>query len=193
MSFFDSEKLQAAQKSNLELLQQMNSKFLKGFEQLSHLQIATLRSASEETFETASKLLAARDPQSFSAAVSSIAHPAQQAERLMAYNRQVYDLISSTQADLAKLGESQAARNAQQVQELVDEIAKNAPAGSESAVAVLKSAVETAGNVLESAQKTAKQAAEIAENGIAAATQAATQAAGQATREATKAAGGARK
>jgi phasin family protein len=189
MSFFDSEKLQAAQKSNLDLLQQMNTKFFKGFEQLSHLQIATLRSVSEETFQNASKLLAARDPQSFSEVISSIAHPALQAERLMEFNRQVYDLISSTQADLAKLGERQAARNAQQVQELVDEIAKNAPAGSESAVAVLKSAVETAGNVIESAQKTAKQAAEIAENGIAAAASAA----GQATREATKAAGAARK
>lgn len=189
MSFFDSEKLQAAQKSNLELLQQMNTKFLKGLEQLGHLQIATLRSVSEETFENASKLLAARDPQSFTAVIGSLAHPANQAERMMEFNRQVYDLISSTQADIAKLGERQAARNAQQVQELVDEIAKNAPAGSESAVAVLKSAVETAGNVIESAQKTAKQAAEIAENGIAAAASAA----GQATREATKAAGGARK
>jgi phasin family protein len=189
MNFFDSEKFQAAQKSNLDLLQQMNTKFLKGLEQLSHLQIATLRSASEQTFENASKLLAARDPQSFSSVISSIAHPAQHAERMMEFNRQVYDLISSTQADLAKLGERQATRNAQQVQELVDEIAKNAPAGSESAVAVLKSAVETAGNVIESAQKTAKQAAEIAENGLAAAASAA----GQATREATKAAGAARK
>ena len=42
MSFFDSEKLQAAHKANLDLLEQVNSKLLKGFEQLSHLQIAAL-------------------------------------------------------------------------------------------------------------------------------------------------------
>lgn len=185
MSFFDSEKLQAAQKANLDLLQQVNTKVLKGFEQLSHLQISTLRSLSDESFANAGKLLAARDPQTFTSLLGSIAQPAQQAERVMEFNRQVYDLFSGIQADLAKLGERQAARSTQQVQELVEEIAKNAPAGSESAVAVLKSAVETAGNVLESAQKTAKQAAEIAENGIAAAATAA----GQATREATKAAG----
>lgn len=182
MTFFDSEKLQATQKSNLELLQQMNTKFLKGIEQISHLQIAALRSASEETFANASKLLAVRDPQTLTEVLSSIAHPAQQAERLMDFNRKVYDLLSSTQADIAKLSERQAASNAKQVQELVEEIAKNAPAGSESAVAVLKSAVETAGSVYESAQKTVKQAAEIAEN--------AATAAGQATREATKAAAG---
>lgn len=184
MSFFDSEKLQAAQKANLELLQQVNTKVLKGFEQLSHLQISTLRSISEESFANAGKLFAARDPQTFTSVLGSIAQPAQQAERVLEFNRQVYDLVSSVQADITKLGERQAARSTQQVQELVDEIAKNAPAGSESAVAVLKSAVETAGNVMESAQKTAKQAAEIAENGIAAAATAA----GQATREATKAA-----
>lgn len=189
MYFYNSEKLQAAQKSNLELLQQVNAKFLKGLEQLSQLQISALRSASEETFDAASKLLAVRDPQSFTSVIGSIAHPAQQAERIMEFNRQVYDLLSSTQADLAKLGERQAARNTQQVQELVEEIAKNAPAGSESAVAVLKTAVETAGNVMETAQKTVKQAAEITESGIAAAAQAA----GQATREATKATGTARK
>ena len=186
MSFFDSEKLQAAHKANLDLLEQVNSKLLKGFEQLSHLQIAAIRSASEEQFASARKLLDVRDPQAFTAFISSIAHPAQNAERLMEFNRKVYDLLSSTQADIAKLGERQVAQNTQQVQELVEEIAKNAPAGSESAVAVLKSAVETAGNVYESAQKTAKQAAEIAEQGITAAASAA----GQATREATKAASG---
>lgn len=183
MSFLDSEKLQAAQKTNLELLQQLNNKVLKGVEQLSQLQFAAIRSASEESFENAGKLLAARDPQTFSAVLNSLAHPAHQVERLMEFNRKVYDLISSTQADIAKLGESQASRNAKQVQELVEEIAKNAPAGSESAVAMLKSAVETAGNVYESAQKSVKQAAEMAESGIAAATSAA----GQAAREATKA------
>jgi len=184
MTFFDSEKLQATQKANLDLLQQVNSKVLKGFEQLSHLQLATLRSVSEESFEGAGKLLAARDPQSFTSVFGALANPAHQAERMMDFSRKVYELISSTQADIAKLGEHQAARNAQQVQELVEEFAKNAPAGSESAVAVLKSAVEAAGNVYETAQKTAKQAAEFAENGLAAAATAA----GQATRDATKAA-----
>lgn len=98
----------------------------------------------------------------------------------------MYDLVSSTQADIAKLAERQVEAGTKQVRELVDVIAKNAPAGAEPAVAVLKSALESAGSVYESAQKAAKQAAEIAENGIAAAASAA----GQATREAGKAAGG---
>ena len=46
---------------------------------------------------------------------------------------------------------------------LVDNAAKNAPAGSETAVAVMKSAVAAANNTLESVQKAVKQATEIAE------------------------------
>ena len=46
---------------------------------------------------------------------------------------------------------------------VVDNAAKNAPAGSETAVAVMKSAVSAANNAMESVQKAVKQAAEMAE------------------------------
>ena len=46
---------------------------------------------------------------------------------------------------------------------LVDNAAKNAPAGSETAVAVMKSAVAAASNALESVQKAVKQATDVAE------------------------------
>ncbi|WP_324731267.1 TIGR01841 family phasin [Pseudomonas paeninsulae] len=189
MSFFDSEKLQSDQKANFDLLEQVNGKVLKSVEQLSQLQLAAMRVVSEESFNSARTLFSARDPQSFAAAFSSLANPALQAERLQEFNRKVYDLFSGTQADIAKLGERQAAQSTQQMQDLVAEIAKNAPAGSEPAVAMMKSAVEGANSIYENAQKTAKQAAEMAESGLAAAASAA----GQATPAAGKATGGARK
>ena len=46
---------------------------------------------------------------------------------------------------------------------LVDNAAKNAPAGSEAAVAIMKSSVAAATNALESVQKAVKQATEVAE------------------------------
>jgi hypothetical protein len=45
----------------------------------------------------------------------------------------------------------------------VDSAVKNAPAGSENAVALVKSAVAAANNALESVTKAAKQAADVAE------------------------------
>jgi cell division ATPase FtsA len=46
---------------------------------------------------------------------------------------------------------------------MVDTAAKNAPAGSETAVAILKSSVAAANNAYESVQKAVKQATEVAE------------------------------
>ena len=45
----------------------------------------------------------------------------------------------------------------------MDNAAKNAPAGSETAVAVFKSAVAAGNNALESVQKAVKQASDVAE------------------------------
>jgi uncharacterized protein YaaN involved in tellurite resistance len=46
---------------------------------------------------------------------------------------------------------------------LVDNAAKNAPAGSEAAVAAFKTAVAAGSNALETVQKAVKQASEVAE------------------------------
>jgi hypothetical protein len=51
---------------------------------------------------------------------------------------------------------------------LVDNASKNAPAGSETAVAVFKSAISAGTNALESVQKAVKQATDIAEANMAA-------------------------
>ena len=46
---------------------------------------------------------------------------------------------------------------------MVDSAAKNAPAGSETAVAMMKSTVSAANNAFESVQKAVKQASDVAE------------------------------
>ena len=46
---------------------------------------------------------------------------------------------------------------------VVDNATKNAPAGSETAVAMMKSSVAAANNAMESVQKAVKQATEMAE------------------------------
>lgn len=51
---------------------------------------------------------------------------------------------------------------------LVDNAAKNAPAGSETAVAMMKSTVAAANNAFESVQKAVKQATDVAEANFAA-------------------------
>ncbi|VVN27249.1 hypothetical protein PS862_01453 [Pseudomonas fluorescens] len=177
MSFFNSEKLQATQKANLDLLQQISGKVFASVEQLSQLQFKALRESAEEQFEGVRKLLAVRDPQGFAELQASFTQPNKQTERLTEFNRQVQALIVGTQSDIAKLATSQVEAGTQLVQEFVETISKNAPAGSEPVVAAFKSGLANAGTAFENAQKAAKQASDVAQNTFAEATAAATKAA----------------
>ena len=186
MSFIQSEKLQEAQKAQLELLKEISSTMFSSVEQLSHLQSRALNSAVEAQFDTLGKLMVVRDPQSFAELQTSLFNPTAHVERLMEFNRQVYEVVSGTQAEIAQLTEKQVEAGAQHVQEMVEVIAKNAPAGAEPVVNTLKSAVKNAEVVYENVQKAAKQAAELAESGMAAAASAA----GQASRNGAQAGAG---
>ncbi|HZJ96149.1 MAG TPA: TIGR01841 family phasin [Thiopseudomonas sp.] len=186
MTLFNSEKLQTTQKAQLELLQQISGKIFESVEQLTQLQIKSLRDTTGEQFESLRNMLSVSDPKDFASLQSAFPQPAAQAERLMELNREVYELISKTQADIAKLAESQIDATAKQTQEMIEDLSKNAPAGAEPAIAMFKSALENAGSTYESVQKAAKQATEMAEEGIAAAASAATQATQAATASAEK-------
>ena len=88
--------------------------------------------------------------------------------------------IETGQKEFTKNAEAQAAEAQKKFSGLVDSAAKNAPAGSESVVAIMKSSVAAANNALESVQKAVKQATEVAEanfNAVAATATNATKAA----------------
>ena len=85
------------------------------------------------------------------------------AEKTAAYSRHLYDIASAAGADLGKTLETQSAEAQKKVMGLVDSATKNAPAGTETAVAVMKSAVAAANNAFESMQKAVKQATDMAE------------------------------
>jgi phasin family protein len=184
MSFFNPEKLQTVQKANLDLLQQISGKVFASVEQLSQLQFKALRESTEEQFEGVRKLMAVRDPQGFADLQASFSQPNAQTERLTEFNRQVQALIVGTQSDIAQLTSSQVQAGTQQVQDFVEEISKNAPAGSEPVVAAFKSGLANAGTVFENAQKTARQATEAVQGSFNATTDAATAAAAEAVAKA---------
>jgi len=189
MSFFNSEKLQDAQKANLDLLQQISGKIFSSVEQFSQLQFKTLQASTEEQFDGFRKLLAVRDLQGFAELQASFIQPNVQAERLAEFNRQVQALIVGTQSEIAQLTTRQVEAGTKQVQEFVEVISKNAPAGSEPVVAAFKSSLANAGTVFDSAQKAVKQATDVAQSNFEAAT-AATAAAGKAAPETGKATSG---
>lgn len=167
MPFFDAETLQNAQKSNLDLLQQMTAKVMEGTEQLTQLNIKTARAALDTSFANYRALLAVRDAQGMADLQSSFGNPSAQLEQVMEYSRQVYDVCSTTQAGVSGLLEEQIAASTQRMQGIVEDMARNVPAGAEPVVAAFKSAVDSANTVYENASKAARKAKEMAEANMA--------------------------
>jgi phasin family protein len=160
------EQVLAAQKANMDTLFGLTNKAYSGMEKLVELNLTAGKAALAETAEGAKAAMSVKDAQELLALQASFLQPL--AEKSVAYSRHLYDIASSTGAEFTSAFEAQTAVAQQQFASLVDSIGKNAPAGSESAVAVMKSAVAAAGNAYDAMQKAVKQATELAEQNIAA-------------------------
>ncbi len=151
----------AAQKANLETLFGLTTKAFEGVEKLVELNVTASKAALADAASTAQATLNVKDAQELLNLQASLFQPL--AEKTAAYNRHLYDIAQGTSAEFTKAFESKAAEAQQAFVGLVDSASKNAPAGSETAVAVLKSAVAAANNAFESVQKAVKQATDVAE------------------------------
>ncbi len=185
MTPFTTEQVMAAHKANVDTLFGLTNKAFEGVEKLIELNMQVARTVLVEAAENTQAALSAKDAQELLALQASLLQPA--AEKAMAYSRHVYEITAGTNAELAKLTEAQFAELQGKAFAVVDTAVKNAPAGSENAVALVKSAMAAANNAFESVQKATKQAAEVAEANFQAMTQnavKATQAAPKARRAA---------
>ena len=158
---FTAEQLLAAQKANVETLFGLTNKAFEGVEKLVELNLQVAKTAIGEVAETTKAALSVKDAQELMSLQASLLQPT--AEKAAAYSRHLYDIVAGTNAEVTKVAEATIADAQKKVLSLVDTAVKNAPAGSENAVALVKSAVAAANNAYESVHKAAKQAAEVAE------------------------------
>jgi phasin family protein len=170
------EQLLASHKANVETLFGLAGKAFEGVEKLVELNVATSRAVLTEAATHTQAVLAAKDVQELLALQSGLLQPL--AEKASAYGRHVYEITSGTGAEFGKAFEAQTAEAQRGFSNLVDSATKNAPAGSETSVAVFKSAVSAANNAFESVQKAVKQASDVAEANFNAMASTATKAAG---------------
>jgi phasin family protein len=191
MTLLTPEQFAAAQKANLETLFGLTSKAFEGVEKLVELNLQVVKSTITESQENAQRALSVKDAQELLALQASLTQPV--AEKVLSYGRHLYEIASATQAEFARVAEAQYEEQNKKVQALVENVAKNAPAGSETAVAVIKSAITAANTTYETVHKATKQAVEIAESNFNAAATAASKAASQAAAQASRTAASAKK
>jgi phasin family protein len=165
------EQFSNATKVNLEsqfaLFSSLTNKAFEGVEKVVDLNLTAAKASLEESSATAKQLLAAKDPQEFFTLSAAQAQPT--AEKAIAYGRHLASIATGTTAEFSKAAEVQIAETNRKVITLVDEVSKNAPAGTENAVALFKSALNNANAGYEQFTKSAKAAAETLEANVNAA------------------------
>ena len=165
---FNAEQFAATQKANLSAAADLSQTAFAGFERLVELNMAAGKAAVGETFSNMQALLGAKSPQDLMAVQAALVQPA--FEKSVSYGRHLADIANSTSAVFTKAAEGKMAESEQAVKSLVENSLKNAPAGSDAAVAMIKNAMDASQTAAETLKKVAKQATDTAEANIKAAT-----------------------
>jgi phasin family protein len=161
MSYLTAEQVLAAQKAHVETLFGLTHKAFEGVEKLVELNLQAAKVVMTEAADTTRAALGVKDAQELMALQQATLQPA--AEKAVAYSRNVYEIATATNDEFVRVAETQFADLQKTFTSVVDSMVKNAPAGSETAVGFVKSAMAAANNAIESAQKVAKQAADVAD------------------------------
>ncbi|MDY0047771.1 MAG: phasin family protein [Thauera propionica] len=169
-AFVTPEQFANTNKANVETLLTLANAAFASAERLAALNLNTARSILEDGVANTKALLAVKDVQELVNLQASLAQPI--VEKAVAYARSVYEITSQSQEEVSKVLEGQVAELNKGVATALDKAAKSAPAGSDVAVAAVKSAIAAANSAYDSMSKAAKQVAEIAEANVAAATNA---------------------
>jgi phasin family protein len=163
------EQIQAANKATVEALLAVANTQFTALEKLATIQASAVKSAFEDSVANTRALLGAKDVQEFVTMQNSFTQPA--IEKAIAYSKSVYEVATEANAELSKVAERRVAEWNENFVTLLDKVSKNAPAGSDVAVAAVKSMLAAANSAYDNLSKAAKQATEIAEANVAAATE----------------------
>lgn len=155
------EQILSTQKTNVDVLFGLTNKAFEGVEKLVALNLQATKAATGRAVETAKSALSVKDAQELLALQAGLFQPV--AEKAGAYSRTLYELTTTTLAEAGKVAEAAAAEAQTKFVAVVNTAVKNAPAGSETAMAFVKSAVAAANSAYEGALEGAKQAADVAD------------------------------
>jgi len=153
--------------AQLDTLTSLGSKSFDNVEQIIDLNLGMLRAALEDSAESMRQLCTAKNPQEFLSVSAAQVKPFN--EKLLTYGRHLVDIAASARSDISDATENRVIEGNRNVLGMVERAAKNAPAGSEQAVALIKTAVGSANAGYEQFSKTTRQAVEAIEVNLAAA------------------------
>ncbi len=162
------EQLMTWNKACLETAVRFAGIALEGAERMLEVQLKAAKSAFADGVQQAKVLADAKGPQEFAQLKNTLVQPS--LEKATSYVKSVYDVAAATQSEINKLIEEQVSEYNKNVVTGLDKMVKSAPAGSEIAVAAVKSAISAVNSTYDNLSKSAKQFAEMSQANIEAAT-----------------------
>ena len=162
------EQVAAVQQVNLDFFFGAIGKTFEALEKLIRLNLNTAKSAMSEWYQRTQNGLSKAENQDASAMADTLVLPS--SEQVLTYERQVAEITSTMQSQLAEVFEAQYEQANRQLQQFVESVSKNGPVGSDVAVAFMNQIVTLANTARESSLKTASQAANFAQSGSRAST-----------------------
>jgi len=121
-----------------------------------------------DSVKHAKTVVAAKDVQELTEIQTTSVQPS--TEKAAAYGRTIYSVVAETQAELSKFFEVRFADANKNLTSALDKAVKSAPAGSDVAVAAVKSALAAANQAYDAFSKATKQVTEATEATMSAAT-----------------------
>ncbi len=170
----------AQMEAQLSLATSVSDSMIDSVEKLMGLNLQAAKAGLESSIANAQHLLAAKDPQELFTTASHQAQP--QAEIALTYARHLTTIARGKQKEFAQAAESQVSENSRQLVAMLDDLSKSAPAGSETAVAMMKSAIDNANSGFAQMSRSAKVAIDAIESNLDNAVAQMSQASAKATR-----------
>jgi phasin family protein len=164
-----SEQVAAANKVGVDIALRAAGIAFEGAERLIELNLKAAKAVFADSAKVAKSLSGVKDVKELLAVNPADVQPL--VEKNTAYLRSVWEIASDTQGEFAKLLEERATQFNKTIVAGLDKVAKAGPAGSDVAVAAVKSAIAAANSAYDSAVKAAKQVADLTEANVAAASQ----------------------
>ena len=155
------EQLLTTNKENLETFVEFAGIATAGAEKLLDLQMKIAKAVFADTVKLAKTVVAAKDVQELTEIQTSTVQPS--GEKAAAYGRSLYSVVAETQTELSKFFEVRFADVNRNLTTALDKAVKSAPAGSDVAVAAMKSVLAAGNQAYDAFSKATKQVAEATE------------------------------
>lgn len=136
-------------------------------ERIIKLQVETAKNTLETNAKNANALLTVKDAQEALVLRQKLAESA--IEQATNYSRNLYEITSQTQAETSQLLEERTTAFNKHVVSGLDQFVKSAPAGTDVAVAAVKSSLQATAAAVDNLTKAAKQVADFADASVKAA------------------------